>query len=144
MKTQFIPAPGRDVDHFGRVPEIKWSGLVFPSGLIRLRRGSKETFGVKHIWHRHQRQVMVGQKPDVSPTEAVAFYVAKLLRPRTPIYCEGGGFDERQPLLAVNSWLGTVVLQCQTPRREAPYYSIVTAFERRTPYGTLLGQILEE
>ncbi len=126
---------------FGIMPNLN---SKFPAGEIILKLGDpgfydrrekklKAAFGLRHIWDKH--------KVEIGATNA--FDVIKFIESVITLGAEvliDSNKDPNKPLI-VESTAGMVVVELKQPQGEEPYYSIVTAYDKKRHAGTLVGNL---
>ncbi|WP_156312135.1 hypothetical protein [Methylobacterium platani] len=70
----------------------------------------------------------------------VVHYVASIIVPGAPIYCEFTRMRDTR-LTVVRSSTGMAILQHQPHGQIGPCYSIVTAYSGKNPHGTRIGKV---
>jgi len=128
--------------YFGKVPKLNDS---FPEGQIILKLGkrgffnqtSREVqgaFGLRHIWDKHRREI------NATTVQEVVVFVESILKNGADVLID----DNKHPNkpLVVESSIGMVILELKRPQDEDAYYSIITAYERTSHPGTLMGNII--
>jgi hypothetical protein len=128
-------------DNFGTVPEVTSRGILIPGGIIRLKHGRhtgpNKGFGATHIWAEHQSEML---KAGFSEENQVADYVASIIEPGTPIFCEFSNMKNFQRLAVVKSARGLAILEFKGTVDDG-HYSVVTAYANRQTHGTLVGTV---
>ncbi|EJG0899092.1 hypothetical protein C4H01_RS24445 [Vibrio parahaemolyticus] len=130
------------VGSFGKVPKLN---DAFPEGEIVLKLGSsgffdpisrdlKKAFGLRHIWDKHRTEIGATTAQDV-----VAF-VESVLQSGAEILIDKNK-DPSKPLI-VESSVGMVIVELKQPQGEDAYYSIITAYDRKSHPGTLVGNLV--
>lgn len=126
---------------FGKMPRLN---ARFPEGDIILKLGfvgffdrqtkqKKGWYGLRHIWDNHQRELGARNARDiVSFIESVLVKKAQIIIDKAK--------DPDKPLV-VEAQTGIVVLELISPTQEEPYYSIITAYSRKSHKGTLMGTL---
>lgn len=139
MPNTIFPHPTNGTNFFGRVIEKTVRKILIPAGPIILKRGRYGSggWGACHIWQRHQIEM---RKAGFDTENDVARYVASIIIPGTPLYCEFARIQDTR-LTVVRSATGTAVLQHQEDRSVGTCYSVVTAFDGRNPHGTRIGKV---
>jgi hypothetical protein len=140
MSMQPLLNPQTGTLAFGRVPQLKLSGLLHPDADIRLfvgrHIGPNRGFGARHVWAEHQREMA---KAGLMSEEQVPDYVLTIIRTGTPLIYEGASWSVTR-LLAVRAATGTAVLEFRD-RRDGPIWSVVTAFAGTKTHGTRVGAV---
>lgn len=138
MPDTLIPHPVNDTFVFGRVIEKKVKGVLIPGGEVFLKRGkhgARGGFGALHIWARHEAELVArGYAAEAD----VASYVAHIVRPGSPIFCEFAHIRDVR-VTVVRTASGIAILEYKTA--EQPHYSVVTAFAGRNAHGVRIGSI---
>ena len=107
--------------------------------------GPNRGFGANHIWVDHLQEIAKYHglshvsHDDERGLKLVAGYVAAIIQPGTPVYCEFAHIKTNRPTI-LSSKIGTVILEQRTINDEN-VYSVVTAFDLRQPRGTLIGRV---
>ncbi|TIO79427.1 hypothetical protein [Mesorhizobium sp.] len=115
-------------------------GILIPGAPIVLKRGRHSIrggFGVRHIWARHQTEILAR---GYSAEEDIAKYVADIVRPGSPVFCEFGHIRNVR-VTVVRTTIGIAVLEHKTHGDDV-HYSVVTAFAQRNAHGTRVGTVL--
>lgn len=126
---------------FGVMPRLNDK---FPSGNITLKLGDsgfydhktktlKGAFGLRHIWDKHRSEINAGSAEDV------VTFVENVLTTGAEVLLDHNK-DPNKPLI-VESTHGMLVVELKEPQGEEPYYSVITAYVRKSHPGTLLGKI---
>ena len=84
-KNKRLKKPNSNSDIFGRVPEYNKNGIFVPPGDIHLTYGNRG-MGALHISQRHHNDM---EKSGFSGVDDVPAYVAAIIKPGTPVHCEG-------------------------------------------------------
>lgn len=140
MPNTLVQHPSNGTYYFGRVAEKNVKGIVIPGAPIVLKLGRHSPrggFGVHHIWARHKAEILAR---GYSAEADVAKYVAEIVCPGSPVYCEFGHIRAER-VTVVRTRIGVAVLEHKTSGEET-HYSVVTAFAQRNPHGTRIGTIL--
>lgn len=139
MSGTIFSHPTNGTDFFGRVLEKTVGKILIPAGPIVLKRGryGQGGWGARHIWQRHQTEM---RKAGFHTEDDVVRYVATIIIPGTPLYCEFVRVQTTR-LTVVRSATGMAVLQHQEDRSIGACYSVVTAFDGRNPHGTRIGKV---
>ncbi len=141
-KNAFLLNPNTEEYSFGVVPHIEHSGYIFEEGEIKLRQGRhngpNKGFGAAHIWVEHKCHL---QKNGYETVEDVARFIADIIKPRCSIYCEFNSLRGKHRLTVVRTSMGVVVLEEQRDGDNQTFYSVVTAFERKSAHGTRIGTV---
>lgn len=139
MSHTLIPHPTNGTNFFGRVVLKTVGTIVIPAGPIVLKRGryGRAGFGAAHIWQRHQKEM---RKAGFLLETDVVRYVASIIVPGAPLYCEFERIRDTR-LTLVRSASGTAVLEHKPHDPNGPCYSVVTAFDGRNPHGTRIGRV---
>jgi hypothetical protein len=128
---EFVKNSANCID-FAMFPYINHRLREFPRAPVRLQVGNAR-WGLQHIVQAHTHEI---KRLNVEP----AAFVASIVKPSSPIYCEFDTMKESQRTQTVNVRIGTVVLQYTTTRLES-FYTIITAFSRKQPVGELIGRL---
>jgi hypothetical protein len=127
---------------FGYIPELS-DGLI-TEGPIILRYGRhfsrNRGYGASHIWAAHGAEL---RKLGYLDVDAVARYVAEIIKPNMPIYVEMLGLDGGYKLTVLRSSKGLVILEAREDGDGNRIYSVVTAYTKKTAYGVLVGKTKE-
>lgn len=113
---------------FGVVPEIRSIGTErAPICLLKGfhvggKAGQGSGFGEAHILEAHAKEVMV------SGCASVGEYIARYVCPGVPV-CSEGGYSRNERVIAMRH-SGTIVVLEYRHGRDAPFWSIVTAYIR--------------
>lgn len=102
-------------------------------GPIYLRYGDHSyNWGLEHIWQAHFASI-----PDL-PTaiSTVSTFVSEILLPGTNILYESG-----KKSTIVHSATGLVIVEERLDGNNNHFYSVVTAYKRRSAYGYKIGQL---
>ena len=141
-KNSAVASPHTNSLAFATVPEISRDDLQLPNGQVSLRYGrhfgNHSGFGILHIWEQHQAALTSAGYPTIHD---VARYVSEIVRPRADITCEFSDMRGDHKIAVVRSNAGTAILKPIRSDQESTLYSIVTAFDRRTREGTLVGRL---
>ncbi len=128
MKYEFIPKSGNQLD-YAVFPSILHPPREFARAPVRLQVGDAR-WGSQHIEFVHAQELRKAKMD-------VAAFVASILKPGSPIYCEFDSMRSSQRTQTINVRIGTVVLEY----KPQGFYSIVTAFSRTRPMGELIGRL---
>ena len=111
-KNTLIQNPYTGDYKFGVIPYMKSGYEEFNEGFVQLRLGKHfgphKGFGVNHIWAEHKiqmRSLGYHSKDDVSK------FVADLIQPKCPIYCEFDDPRGNHRIAVVKSSLGVAYLE---------------------------------
>ncbi len=141
MPNTLILHPTNGTQFFGMVPEKRVSGVLIPGAPIVLklgRHGGRGGFGVRHIWSRHELEV---RARGYTCIDDVARYVAEIVRPGSPIFCEFARLRDIR-VTVVRTTTGIAVLEHKQGGNDC-HYSVVTAFAQRNAHGTRIGTVSE-
>lgn len=141
MPNTLILHPTNGTHFFGLVPEKRVRGILIPGAPIVLKlgkHGGRGGFGVRHIWARHEREVRARGYVCI---EDVARYVAEIVRPGSPIFCEFAQMRDIR-VTVVRTGTGIAVLEHKQVGNDF-HYSVVTAFAQRNAHGTRIGTVSE-
>ena len=141
MPNTLIVHPTNGTCYFGVVPEKTVRGILIPGAPIVLKLGrhsGRGGFGVRHIWARHEREM---RARGYTCIDDVAKYVAEIVRPGSPIFCE---FQQIRDIrvTVVRTTTGLAVLEYKLAGDDC-HYSVVTAFAQRNAHGTRIGSVGE-
>lgn len=139
MPNTIFAHPTNGTSFFGRVLGKTFGKVLIPAGHIILKRGryGQGGWGARHIWQRHEKEM---RKAGFATESDVARYVASIIIPGTPLYCEFARIQDTR-LAVVRSATGTAILQHQDDHSIGACYSVVTAFGGRNPQGTRIGKV---
>lgn len=126
---------------FGKIPKLN---DLFPEGEIFLKLGERGfynsrlkilqgAFGLRHIWDRHRSEI------GASNAEQIIVFIESVLKCGAEILIDENKYPNKP--LVVESSSGMVVLELKRPQNENAYYTIITAYQRKSHPGTLMGQI---
>jgi len=140
MSNQFLTNPNSNGISFGNVPEMNSRGIIIPEGEIRLgvgkHRGPNRGWGAQHIWAEHRTEMAAN---GFLTYNDVPGYVALIVKIGTRLYFGNDHMRETR-VMAVNSSAGTAILEYKE-RRDAPIWSIVTAYSGVRTHGTRVGTV---
>lgn len=140
MPNTLILHPTGGTPYFGVVLEAKVKGIVIPGAPIVLkagRHGPRGGFGVRHIWARHQNDlVRLGCATDAD----VATYVAAIVQPGSPVHCEFSSMRGHR-VTVVRTSSGVAILEYFSGGVAGAHYSVVTAYPQKNVQGTRIGTI---
>lgn len=127
---------------FGTVSRMTGRGWVLEGGDIRLKRGRhsgpNRGFGAEHIWAEHSKEMAVH---GLHAFEDVPHYVALIIQPNTPIYCEFGSLRGSPRIAVVRSRIGLAILEHKSLRDGDNIYSVVTAYAKTKADGIRIGAV---
>lgn len=141
MPNTLIPHPTNGTCYFGVIPEKTVRGILVPGAPIVLKLGrhsGRGGFGVRHIWARHERELLSRGHTCI---DDVPKYVADIVRPGSPIFCEFQQIREMR-VTVVRTSTGVAVLEHKAIGEDR-HYSVVTAFSQRNAHGTRIGTVGE-
>lgn len=121
-----------DCIDFAVFPYINHRLREFQRAPVRLQIGNAR-WGMQHIVQVHTHEI---KRLNLEPSA----FVASIVKPGSPIYCEFDTMKDAQRTQTVNVRIGTVVLEYKTTRLES-FYTIITAFSRKQPVGELIGRL---
>lgn len=128
---QFVENSSNCID-FAVFPYINHPLREFARGPVRLQVGNAR-WGLQHIVKAHSLEI---KRLNLEP----AAFVASIVKPGSPIYCEFDTMRDSQRTQTVNVRIGTVILEYKTTRLES-FYTIITAFSRKQPVGELISRL---
>ena len=137
LPKSWVNHPSHEI--FGHVPEMKHRGDTLQGGPIRLVAGNygNRGYGARHILEKHGNTLVTrGFGVGIN---GVILYIAGVIKPRTPIFCEFDQIGQNQKVAVVRRSTGTVVLGLMHTQDGSPYYAVLTAFDRRQGSGTIVG-----
>ena len=126
---------------FGKVPSLNDK---FPEGDIILKLGYQGfynssnnllqgAFGLRHIWDKHRAEI------GATNAEDVVRFVESILKVGADILIDESKHANKP--LVIESSTGMVILELKSPQNEDAYYTIITAYDRKSHPGTLMGNI---
>ncbi|MCA2486255.1 MULTISPECIES: hypothetical protein [Vibrio] len=126
---------------FGQIPKLN---SQFPEAEVILKLGDpgfydlkvkqlKGAFGLRHIWDKHRSEINAQDASDVVK------FIENVIRGGAEVLIEYGK-DPNKPIILESS-SGMVIVELKRPQGEDPYYSIVTAYDRKSHPGTLMGTL---
>jgi len=142
-KNNLILNPATSDYVFGRMPPIKYKGKIhYQEGLIYLRHGEHRVpnkgFGVQHIWAEHEVELkMMGYEG----IDSVAQYVSDIIVYQGPVYCNFQTKRSKIRMSVIKSDKGLAIIEHKIDGNNNPYYSVVTAFDKKTAQGTMVGRV---
>jgi hypothetical protein len=132
------PLTGRII--FGLIPRLKLGGVEYPEANVFLFQGRhigpNHGFGARHIWAEHRFEMA---KDGLQNEWDVSHYVLGIVKTGTPLIFEGASWRKTR-LMAVRATTGTAILEFRD-LREAPIWSVVTAFSGTKTHGTRVGTV---
>tara|TARA_R110002049_G_scaffold119724_8_gene274044 strand:+ start:79 stop:486 length:408 start_codon:yes stop_codon:yes gene_type:complete len=124
---------------FGEIVEMSGRGWHLPAGIIVLKsgrhKGPHRGFGAAHIMAEHVKEMAVAGHSTAED------YVAWIIQPGTPIYCEFDRMRGGQRVAVVRSRGGKVILEVDRNELGQPYYSVITAYSDTKAHGTRVGTV---
>lgn len=125
-------------DFFLTLPNLS---ADFPDGKVILKLGdsgyynqSKKklqgAYGLRHIWDKHRAEIGATCAEDI-----VNFLEGILLSGAQVLLDQNKGPNK---VIVVESGTGMMIVELNKPQNEDPYYSIVTAYDRKSHPGTML------
>ncbi|MBJ4496672.1 hypothetical protein JGE14_23070 [Salmonella enterica subsp. enterica serovar Derby] len=125
--------------------ELPSMNAEFPAGKIILKLGdsgfyNKRTkslegaYGLRHIWDKHRVEIGATSAEDI-----VIFLESILLAGAEVLIDPKKGQNKA---IVVESGTGMMILELKKPNGEDPYYSIITAYDRKSHPGTKLHTII--
>lgn len=141
LPNVFLNNPVSGTLIFGVIDAMKSRGVCIEGGEIRLKRGRHggpySGFGAAHIWAEHEQEL---RQRGFLRLDDVPAYVASIIQPGAPVFCEFAQMRGAPRLTVVRSPTGMAVLQLfQT--RGSPHYSVVTAYSNAKAHGTRVGTV---
>ncbi len=141
MPNTFLINPSSKTYIFGLIPKMSSRGIHLPEGDVYLKRGKhwgvNRGFGATHIWEAHSVEMLDLGYNSISDVPA---YVAKIIQPKTPIYCEFSDIRGNHRITIVRSAHGMAILEFKETRGN-PHYSVVTAYPNARAHGTRVGTV---
>lgn len=142
MPNTIIVHPATGLASYGTIKEYSARGILIPGGEIRLQRGkyngpNRAGFGVRHIWERHQQEVIAAGFPK---EEDVCRYVASIVRSGSPVNYEGGSWSKTR-VMVVRTRAGMAVLEFKDQRGDA-FWTVITAYSANKNHGTRIGTVV--
>jgi hypothetical protein len=128
MKYQFIPKPSNILD-YAVFPFISHPLREFARAPVRLQVGDAR-WGSLHIERVHAQELRKARM-------SVAEFVASIVKPGSPIFCEFESMKASQRTQTINVRIGTVILEY----KPQGFYTVITAFSRTSPIGELIGRL---
>lgn len=126
---------------FGCIPAVAHYGV--DEGLIILRYGAhfgnNRGYGAAHIWAGHEAEIRKMGYAQEDPLDAVARYIADIIKPNTPIYWNSSDLNGKYRLTVLSTAKGRVILESSEDGDGNRIHSIVTAYTLRKVEGTLIG-----
>lgn len=126
---------------FGVMPQLN---ADFPEGDIILKLGDsgfydkrtkqiKSAFGLRHIWDKHRAEIVANNATDI------ILFIESIITNGANVIIDNSKSKDK-PLI-VKSNMGMVVVELKTPQNEASYYSIITAYIKKSHPGTLMASL---
>jgi len=126
---------------FGLMPNLNNN---LPQGEVILKLGykgfynprekeSKGAFGLRHIWDKHRAEINAKSASDI------ILFIEEVMIPGADII-----IDKKKSLekpLIVESSTGMVIVALKRPLGEDAYYHVVTAYDRKSHPGILVGNL---
>jgi hypothetical protein len=128
---KFITNNAGNID-YAVFPAISHPLGDFPRAPVRLQVGDRR-WGGQHIELAHAKEL---KRLKLSLAE----FVASIIKPGSPIYCEFEGMKTKQRPQTVNVRIGTVILEYRQTAL-GNFYTVITAFSRTRPLGELIGRL---
>jgi hypothetical protein len=126
---------------YGFIEAYNARGVSIPSGKIYLKDGEhwgpNNGYGAAHIWAEHEKELRV---VGFNSLEAVPAFVASIVQPGSFVYFESARMRGGQRVSIVRSKNGMAILEYKGTRGN-PNYSVVTAYPKAKPHGTLVGTV---
>lgn len=141
MPNTLIIHPTNGTYYFGMIPEKIVRGILVPGAPIVLKLGrhsGRGGFGARYIWARHEKEIRAKGHTCI---EDVSKYVAEIVRPGSPIFCEFAQLRDMRVTI-VRTSIGVAVLE-HKEMGDDRHYSVVTAFAQRNAHGTRIGTVGE-
>jgi subtilisin family serine protease len=139
--TKKITNPYTSTYFFGCIPEIAHCGI--DEGLIILKYGVhfgyNRGYGAAHIWAGHAADIRKLGYMQENPLDAIAQYIADIIKPNTPIYWDSADLDGTYRLTVLSTAKGRVVLMSGEDETGGRIHSVITAYPKKTAMGTLVG-----
>lgn len=126
---------------FGLMPKLNDN---LPQGEVILKLGykgfysprerePKGAFGLRHIWDKHRTEINAQSASDI------ILFIEEVMISGAEILIDQNKSLEK-PLI-VESSTGMVIVALKTPQEEDAYYHVVTAYDRKSHPGTLVGNL---
>ena len=126
---------------FGVIDEMKGPRYILLGADIWLKRGRHSGlqggFGATHIWEEHRAEMA---RRNFYSFEEVPAYVAEIIQPGTPVYCEFNQMSGHPRLTVFRSARGVAILELKQ-MRDGDHYSVVTAYSNSRAHGTRVGTV---
>jgi hypothetical protein len=113
----------------GQLGYEHWPEREFARAPVRLQVGDAR-WGSQHIERAHAQELRKARM-------SVAEFVASIVKPSSPIYCEFESMKASQRTQTINVRIGTVILEY----KPQGFYTVITAFSRTSPIGELIGRL---
>lgn len=121
--------------------DIPYMNADFPAGKIILKLGdsgfyNKMTrnldgaYGLRHIWDKHRTEI------GAASAEDIVIFLERILLAGAEILIDSKKGPNKA--IVVESGTGMMILELKMPHGEDPYYSIITAYDRKSHPGTIL------
>jgi hypothetical protein len=140
--TKKIKNPDTGTYSFGCIPEIAHYGI--DEGPIILKYGAhygnNRGYGAAHIWVGHGADIRNQGYAHENPLDAIAQYIADIIKPNTPIYWDSTDLSGKYRLTVLSTARGRVILESSQDGDGNRIHSIVTAYSLRQAKGTLVGE----
>lgn len=125
--------------------DLPYMNADFPAGKIILKLGdsgfyNKRTqnlegaYGLRHIWDKHRTELGAASAEDI-----VIFLESILLAGAEVLIDPRKGPNKA---IVVESGTGMMILELKKPNGEDPYYSIITAYDRKSHPGTKVHTLI--
>ena len=141
-QNTLVQNPNTNTYEFGVIPYMIKGHDEFSEGIIQLRIGKhigpNKGFGVEHIWIEHNKELI---KLGYKTKNDVPQFLADLIKPRAPIYCEFNDMRGNHRIAVVRSVLGVAYLERKFGANNEVIYSVVTAFTKKNAAGTKIGSV---
>lgn len=136
MSNSLLSHPTNGTSYFGLVEEKRVGQIIIPGGPIVLKVGKHSErggFGAAHIWGKHSLEL---GDAGFTCLDEVPNYVAEIIRPGAPIYCEFNNLRGNHRVTVIRTTTGLAILEY---RNEV--YSVVTAYAQKNAHGTRIGSV---
>nr|WP_010890242.1 hypothetical protein [Salmonella enterica]AAB91550.1 hypothetical protein [Salmonella enterica subsp. enterica serovar Berta] len=125
----------RTAKHECRLSRRKIILKLGDSGFYNKRTESLEgAYGLRHIWDKHRVEIGATSAEDI-----VIFLESILLAGAEVLIDPKKGQNKA---IVVESGTGMMILELKKPNGEDPYYSIITAYDRKSHPGTKLHTLI--
>ncbi len=126
---------------FGYMPSIPQHGVE--EGPIFLLNGRHfpdgRGFGLQHIWIKHKDEI---RRKGYETLEDIPRYILDIINQGAKIYDEGGILKHPKYTI-LKSRLGICIVRFEGDhtRKIDPFYTVVTAYPKENPHGSLIGEM---